>query len=86
MLEFAREHPRDDLHVAVRVRVEARAAPDDVVVVHEQQPVAGVAGVVVVAEAERVVGVQPADVGGESVGSPSHVDDGGGWKRWSCRG
>ena len=44
VLEFAREHPRDDLHVAVRVGVEARAAADDVVVVDEQQAVPGVRG------------------------------------------
>ena len=74
MLEFTREHPGDDLHVAVRVGVEARAAADDVVVVDEQQSVAGVARVVVVPEAERMVGVQPADVGGEAIGRPADVD------------
>ncbi len=47
VLELAVEHPRDDLHVGVRVRAEASAAADDVVVVHEQQPVMGVGRVVV---------------------------------------
>ena len=37
VLERAVEHPRDDLHVAVRVRAEAAAGRDDVVVEHEQQ-------------------------------------------------
>ena len=42
VLERAVEHPRDDLHVAVRVRAEAATGRDDVVVVHDQQPVPGV--------------------------------------------
>ena len=48
VLERAVEHPRDDLHVAVRVRAEPAAGRDDVVVVDEQQPVVRVLRVVVV--------------------------------------
>ena len=60
VLELARQHPGDDLHVLVGMGAEAGAGPHDVVVVDEQQPVADVRGVVVAGEAERVVGVEPA--------------------------
>ena len=68
------QHPGDDLHVAVRVGVEPGAGRDDVVVVHQQQPVVGVRGVVVAAERERVVRVEPGDAGGEAVGRAADVD------------
>jgi hypothetical protein len=38
------QHPGDDLHVAVRVGLEAGPGPDPVVVVDEQQAVGGVGG------------------------------------------
>src|SRR3954451_3797708 len=55
--------PGDDLHVPVRVRLEAEARRHDVVVVDQQQPVVGVVVVVVVAEREGVLAVQPPDLG-----------------------
>ena len=65
------EHPGHDLHVAVRVRLEAAARRDDVVVVDEQQPEVGVRRVVVVPERERVARLQPVDVGGEPLVRPA---------------
>jgi hypothetical protein len=44
------QYPGHDLHIAVWVGVESASGLDDVVVVHQQQPVVGVVRVVVVAE------------------------------------
>ena len=68
VFEFTREHPGDDLHVAVGVRVEAAAGVDDVVVVDEQEPVMGVREVAVVSEGERVLRLEPAGVRLEPIG------------------
>ena len=72
------EHPGDDLHVAVRVRVEPGAGGHLVVVVDQQNPVVGVGRVPVIAEREGMTGVQPADAGVWSVVGASNVDEGGG--------
>src|SRR4051794_18082785 len=45
--------PGDDLHIPVRMRLEAEARRHDVVVVHQQQPVVGVVVVVVGAEGKE---------------------------------
>ena len=74
--QLSAQHPGDDLHVPVRVRLEAAARRHDVVVVDQQQTEVGVARVVVLAERERVLGVQPAEVGGEPVAGPAYVDRG----------
>ena len=74
--EPALEHPGDDLHVAVRVRLEARAGRHDVVVVHEEQPEVGVPRVVMRAEGEAVRAVEPAHVRGEPVGGTAQVHRG----------
>src|SRR5262249_55761011 len=66
VLELARQHPGHDLHVLVRVGVEASAGRHDVVVTHEQQAVVGVGPVEVAPEAEAMVRVEPADFGGET--------------------
>jgi len=63
VLERALEHVRDDLHVAVRVRAEALAGLDAVLVDHPQRPETHVGGIVVVGERERVEREQPAVVG-----------------------
>ena len=55
------------LHVAVTVRAEPGRRGDDVVVVDQQQAVGLVLAVVVLAEVHRVLGIEPADVGEESV-------------------
>ncbi len=68
------QHPGDDLHVAVGVRLEALAGQHDVVVVDQQEAVVGVVGIPVAAEAERVLGVEPADPGFEAVVGPADVD------------
>ena len=78
----AGEHPGDDLHVAVRVGVKTAARSDDVVVVDQQQSVVGVGRVVVVAERERMPGVQPVDGGPEPVVGAPDVDHQGSL----CRG
>ena len=67
VLERTVEHPRDDLHVLVRVEPEAGAARDDVVVVDQEQPVMRVLRVVVVREAEAVPGIEPVQLGVEPV-------------------
>ena len=77
MDQRALQHPGDDLHVAVRVGLEAGARVDDVVVVDQQQAVVGVARVVVLAERERVLGVEPAEVALGPVVGPADVDLGG---------
>ena len=64
--ERAVEHPGDDLHVAVRMRAEAAAGRDHVVVQYEQQTVVRVVRVVVLAEAEAVPRVEPRDLGMEA--------------------
>src|SRR4051812_43334256 len=67
-------HPGHDLHVPVRVRLEAEARRHDVVVVDQQQPVVLVVVVVVVAEREGVLAVQPADLGAEPLVGAADVD------------
>ena len=62
VLEPAREHPRDDLHVPVEMRREPAGGRDAIVVAHEQQTVVRVGGVVVAAEAEAVPAVEPIDL------------------------
>ena len=74
MQQLAVEHPGDDLHVAVRVRGEAGAARDAVVVGDDEQPVAHVSRVEVAAEAEAVAGVEPGDPRVEAVVGPAQVD------------
>ena len=74
MHQRALHHPRDDLHVAVGMRLEAHAGNHDVIVVHEEESVMGVGPIVVVPERERVLGVEPAEVGREPVGGPTDVD------------
>src|SRR5690242_19058594 len=59
---------------------EAGAAPDHVVVAHDEQTVVHVLGVVVAAEAEAVPRVEPVQAGVEAVGAATDVDgriDGG---------
>src|SRR5690606_3984493 len=60
----------DDLHVVVGVRREPRARVHDVLVDHPQVPEAHERGVVVVAEAEGVAGVEPAEAGAAAVLGP----------------
>src|SRR3954467_750674 len=70
----ALHHPGDDLHVPVRVGLEAEARRHDVVVVDQQQPVVLVVVVVVVAEREGVLAVRPPDPGAEPVVGAADVD------------
>src|SRR6476620_4356052 len=58
----ATQHPSHDLHVAVGMGLESSAWRDYVVVVHQQQAVMGVIGLIMAAERERVLGVQPRDL------------------------
>ncbi len=74
VLQRPLQHPRDDLHVAVRVGVEPGSRRDDVVVVDEQQPVVGVRRVVIAAERERVLGVEPCRRARAAVGGAADVD------------
>src|SRR3954447_23626105 len=70
----ALHYPGDDLHVPVRVGLEAEARRHDVVVVHQQQPVVLVVVVVVGAEGEGVLAVQPPDLGAEPLVGAVDVD------------
>jgi hypothetical protein len=60
VLERALEDPRQDLHVAVRVRAEALAGLHEVLVDHPQRAEAQVRGVEVVGEGEAVPALEPA--------------------------
>jgi hypothetical protein len=70
----ALEHPGDDLHVLVRVRLESGSRRDHVVVADQQQAVVGVQRVVVAGEREGVLGVQPRQPGLEPVTGPADID------------
>ena len=76
MHEGAVEHPRHDLHVAVRVRLETGARGHDVVVGYQQQAEVRVLRPVVRPEVEAVGAVEPADPGLVAVGGPAQVDGG----------
>jgi len=60
------------------VGLETGARIDDVVVVDQQQPVMGVGRVMVAAEAEAVLAVQPAEPGREPLPGSADVDLGAG--------
>src|SRR5262249_28904883 len=62
MLQAAGQDPGHDLHVAVEVRREPGRRRNAIVVVHEQQTMMRVRGVVVATEAEAVPAVEPADL------------------------
>src|SRR3546814_11361917 len=68
MRQPAFEHVADDLHVGVAVRREAGARRDAVLVEHPQRAPAHPRRVVVVAERERVVAVEPAGFDVAAVG------------------
>ena len=74
MHERPLEHPRDDLHVAMRMRLESRPGLDPIVVADQQQSEVSVLRVVVMPKRERVVRVEPTPVGGEPVFAPSHIE------------
>ena len=59
MLQLAGEDVADDLHVAVRMRAEAHAGQDEVVVDDTQAAEAEPLRVVIVREAEGEIAVQP---------------------------
>ena len=65
--DLAAEDPGHDLHVAMSVGAEAAVGGDDVVVVDEQEAVLAVLAVVVIAEVHRVLGIEPPDVGDETI-------------------
>ena len=76
VLDLAPDHPGDDLHILVGVGLEAALRRDDVVVAHEEQAEVGVLRVVVTAEGERMVRVEPADLRAEAVVATADVDRG----------
>ena len=67
MRKAALEHVAEDLHVLVRMRPETLAGLDGVIVDHAQRPEPHLIGIVVVAERERVPGVEPVDLRMEPV-------------------
>ena len=67
MDQRALEHPGDDLHVLVRMCLEARSWRDYVVIVDQEQPMMGIQRVVVAGKRERVLGVQPSQPGLEPI-------------------
>ena len=62
VLDRALEDVGEDLHVAMGMGGEAAARRHPVLVDHPELPEAHVVGVVIVAERERVAGVQPPEV------------------------
>src|SRR6185312_2689169 len=75
VLELAADHPGHDLHVAVRVRGEARRRADVVLDVDEQEPVMSVRRVPMGAEAEAVPSVEPVDARAEAVLAAHGLDE-----------
>src|SRR3546814_20925596 len=65
--EGALKHPGDDLHVTVRMGLEAHPRRHHVVVADEQEAVVGVVGVVVLVEGDGVLRSQQTDSGLEAV-------------------
>jgi hypothetical protein len=63
MLQSARDHVRNDLHVSVGVRAKPLARAHPVLIDHEERLEAHMAGVVVAGEGEGVVGIEPAVIG-----------------------
>src|SRR4051812_42591564 len=70
------QHPGDDLHVAMWVGLETGAWLHVVVVVDQQQTVVGVRVVVVRAERERVLRVEPGDLCREAIVRPPDIKSG----------
>ena len=73
MRQLTLQHPGHYLHVPVWVRVESCCGRDDVVVIHQEQPVMGVVRIVVVAERERMPGREPRRRGDCPVGRASYL-------------
>src|SRR5690606_7671367 len=59
MLESSLEHVRHDFHVTMRVRVEALAGRDNILVHHSERAKPCVLGVAIRVERKRVVRIQP---------------------------
>ncbi len=74
MYERTSQYPGDDLHVLVRVGVESHSGRDDVVVVDQEKTVVSVLRVVVIAERERVLRVQPAGIGLEAIPGSTDIE------------
>ncbi|MPM89429.1 hypothetical protein SDC9_136538 [bioreactor metagenome] len=74
MRERTFEHIADDLHVAVWMGAETGTGCHPVVVDHAQGGHTHVCGVVVAAEREGVVAVEPAEVGMAAVGRGAQGD------------
>ena len=66
----------DDLHVVVRMRAEATAALDLILIDDAQLSEAHVLRVVVMAERERVLAVEPAEVAGAAIRAFANSDHG----------
>src|ERR1041385_6604393 len=65
--EGATKNISDDLHVAMRMVVEARAAGDRVIIDDAKRSEAHVGLIVIVRERERVFGLEPAMIGEPAV-------------------
>src|ERR1700733_14473299 len=62
VFEGAREHPRKNLHVAVRMRPESGARRDAILVNYPQRAKAHEAPIVIITEGKRVPTVKPAKI------------------------
>lgn len=85
MRQLATQQVAEDLGVAMRVRGEAGAARDAVLVEHAQRAEGHVALVIVVGKAEGVIGVQPAVVGVAARAAAAGHDLGVGERLGHCR-
>ena len=63
VLKLTAEHVSDDFHVAMRMRAEAHAGHDEIVVDDAQAAITHPFRVIIIGEAERVIRVEPAVVG-----------------------
>ncbi len=63
MFEGAAEDIGDDFHIAVGVHAEAFSGHDEVIINDAERAEAHPIGVVIIGEAERMVGIEPAVLG-----------------------
>ena len=73
MYQLSVEHPRHDLHIAVRMGFEPATGSNNVVVRDQQQPKVGVRCVVMASERKTVVAIEPVNIGRKALTRPADI-------------